>query len=85
MQKSSRRSVFELGNMPTNSSFIFRHTVFRDSGMMLLKSTVLLLVKDRICVAHFHVIFVVFERVDIDYKFKLILYNLKSCMKFYQN
>jgi len=53
--------------------------------MMLLKSTVLLLVKDRICVAHFHVIFVVFERVDIDYKFKLILYNLKSCMKFYQN
>jgi hypothetical protein len=26
-----------------------------------------------------HVIFVLFERIDIDYKSKLLLYHLKSC------
>jgi len=52
-KKSSHRSVFELGNIQTNSSLIFHHIVFRDNGLMLLKSTVLLLLKDKICVAHY--------------------------------
>lgn len=53
VQKSSHRSVFELGNIQISSSFIFHHIVFRDNGMMLLKSTVLLLLKDKIWIAHY--------------------------------
>jgi len=53
-KKSSHRSVFELGNMQTNSSCIFHHIVIRDSGMTLFKSTVLLLLKDEIYRFHVH-------------------------------
>lgn len=52
VQKSSHRSLFELGSVQTNRSYIFHHIVCRDGGMMLLKSTVLLLLKVKICLDH---------------------------------
>jgi hypothetical protein len=56
--KSSAKKVaigqcLNLAICKKNSSFIFRNIVVRDNGMMLLKSTVLLLLKDKICIAHY--------------------------------